>query len=125
MRFQCTSYPFLILFYFPVGYFWSLILYFFALIENLIEQGTPVDLKALSAFAGTFKENFPETLAKVVVFPTSPLTPYLWNMCKVFLGKRTARKVVLLPGGKKPPRLKEFVPVDITPSLVSVLREHL
>jgi len=82
-------------------------------------QGTPVDLKGLSALAGTFKDNFPETLAKALVFPTSSLTPYLWSLCKVFLGHRTASKVVLLPGGKRPPKLKEFLPVHITPSLAS------
>jgi hypothetical protein len=77
-------------------------------------KGTPFDIKGISALATTFSKYFPETLSKAIVFPTGPLTPFLWRTASVFLDPATAEKVVLLQG--RDPHLTTYVPVKNTPS---------
>lgn len=80
-------------------------------------KGSPIDLKGLRTLALTFKTYYPGTLVKAIVFPIGPLTPTIWRMAKVFLGKRTTSKVVLMRGGATPSALAGYLPADSTPSL--------
>ena len=92
----------------PCDLRWSLLIF--------APTGTPFDLKLIKAAARLFSDNYPETLSKVLVFPVGSWTPALWRMARVFLDPRTADKVVLLPGGTRPPELPEHIPVDSIPA---------
>ena len=80
-------------------------------------KGSPIDIKGLRHLSTTFKKFYPGTLVKAIVFPIGPLTPILWRMAKVFLGKRTTAKVVLMPGGSTPAGLATFISPELIPSL--------
>jgi len=80
-------------------------------------RGSPLDLKGLKHLSSTFKKYYPRTLAKAIVFPVSPMTGVLFRMAKVFLGKRTTAKVVLMRGGATPTGLATYVDPELTPSL--------
>ena len=72
-------------------------------------SGTPFDRKVVKNLVTIVSNNFPEVVHRICVFPTGWATSMIWGVAKYFFDSQTRQKVVLLEGGRRPPRLKDFV----------------
>lgn len=72
-------------------------------------KGTPHNIGTIKHLSHTLQANFPEVVHKVLIFPTSFATNLIWSTVKFFFDSHTRNKVVMLPGGRKPPGLSEFI----------------
>lgn len=79
-------------------------------------KGTPTNHNHIKTICKTLADNFPETLAGTVVFPTNSLSRGIWHVIKYFLDPVVRQKVVLLRGGREPPDLQKYIAVENIPA---------
>jgi len=85
---------------------WTLMLY--------APSGSPFDTDLIRAASTLFSANYPERMAKILIFPTGAMTSFLWGGVQYFLDPVTREKICMMPaaGGRQPPELLEHVAAE-------------
>lgn len=66
-------------------------------------KGTPTNYNHIKLICSSLSNNFPETMAWALVFPTNIFSRGIWHFVKHFLDPVVREKVVLRGGSKQPP----------------------
>lgn len=71
-----------------------------------------LDLDLVKAMIDATQNNFPERLARVIVFPTGPVLRTLWKMVRLFMDAKTRSKVEFMAG---PDSLHQYIDASQLP----------
>ena len=75
-------------------------------------KGTPTTYSHIKLICSSLSNNFPETMARALVFPTNIFSRGIWHVVKLFLDPVVREKVVLLGGGRQPSGLPAYIAAE-------------
>lgn len=80
------------------------------------DQGSVFDVQLVKQISSILMNNYPERLAKAIIFPGTRLATSLWAICRNFLDSETREKVVIIPESN-PKGFLDLIPKESLPTI--------